>query len=50
MSYCDYCHQGIGPNNKYEFIFHKIGVFGIHDYCKEKMLKRLDCIEKAPPK
>lgn len=49
MAYCDYCHEGIGPKNTYEFIFHKRGVFGTHESCKEKMLKRLDRIEKENP-
>ncbi|EBK2059922.1 hypothetical protein YS28_004560 [Salmonella enterica subsp. enterica] len=46
MAFCDYCNRGIGPENRYEFIYHKAGVFGTHDYCKEKMLIRLENLEK----
>lgn len=47
MAVCSFCGKGIGPTNKYEFIFHKLGVFGTHDYCKSKMVARLD--KEIPP-
>lgn len=46
MAFCDYCQEGIGPNNNYEIIIHDLGAFGTHDYCKEHMLYRLAKINK----
>lgn len=45
MAFCDYCHEGIGPKNNFEFIIHDLGVFGTHDCCMEKMRNRLEQIK-----
>lgn len=46
MAYCDYCHEGIGPNKELEYLFHKRGMFNVHDTCRDKMMVRLDQIDR----
>ena len=42
MAYCDYCNNGIGPNHKYEFLYHQLGMFGGHPVCLKKLEIRLN--------